>query len=168
MAIDVEATLSVGEVARRSGVAVSTIHFYESKGLIYSWRNAGNQRRYTRGVLRQVAIIRIAQRAGIPLATVKTALAELPRGRKPSAKDWRRLSTGWRDMLSERISQLVQLRDQLNGCIGCGCLSTSECPLRNPDDRLAEVGDGAVLLTPETPRRGGKRMRRRLDATEPD
>lgn len=146
MAIDVRVPLSVGEVARRSGVAVSTVHFYEAKGLIQGWRSEGNQRRYARDVLRRVAIIKVAQRAGIPLATVKAALAELPAGRSPTAKDWRRLSTTWRDMLTDRIRSLTQLRDQLDGCIGCGCLSMEDCPLRNPGDRLSELGQGPVLL----------------------
>ena len=146
MAIDVRQPLSVGEVARRSGVAVSTIHFYEAKGLIRGWRSAGNQRRYSRDVLRRIAIIKVAQRAGIPLAAIKAALAELPPGQTPKVKDWRRLSTRWRDILNDRIRSLVQLRDQLDSCIGCGCLSMQDCPLRNPGDRLSQLGDGAVLL----------------------
>jgi MerR family redox-sensitive transcriptional activator SoxR len=150
MPIDVRLPLSVGEVARRSGVAVSTIHFYEAKGLIEGWRSEGNQRRYSRDVLRRLAVIRVAQRAGIPLAEIKSALAELPSGQAPKANDWKRLSTRWRDALSDRIRSLVQLRDQLNGCIGCGCLSMKDCPLRNPSDRLGRLGDGAVLL--ENPR----------------
>ncbi|MDH4571629.1 redox-sensitive transcriptional activator SoxR [Salinicola acroporae] len=128
--------LSVGDVARRSGVAVSTLHFYETKGLVQSWRNAGNQRRYTRDVLRCVAVIKIAQRTGVPLTEIREALAALPDSRTPTAADWRRLSERWRTALDERIAQLTLLRDQLDGCIGCGCLSLSQCPLRNPGDVL--------------------------------
>ena len=152
MKIDVQVPLSVGEVARRSGIAVSSIHFYEAKGLIHGWRSDGNQRRYARDVLRRVAVIKVAQRAGIPLERIKAALDELPSGKAPSAADWRRLSTGWRDLMNERIRQLTQLRDQMDGCIGCGCLSMKDCPLRNPGDALSERGQGAVLLEDE-PRR---------------
>lgn len=151
MPIDLRMPLSVGEVARRSGVTIATVHFYEGKGLIQGWRSAGNQRRYARDVLRRVAIIRIAQRAGLPLATIKAALDELPSGRLLTAKDWSRLSTLWRDMLTDRIRSLAQLRDQLEGCIGCGCLSMDDCPLRNPGDRLGTLGNGAVLLEPGSP-----------------
>lgn len=140
--------LSVGDVARRSGVAISTLHFYETKGLIHSWRNAGNQRRYSRDVLRRVAVIKIAQRTGVPLAEIQQALAGLPESRTPTAADWRRLSEQWRGSLEARIAQLVQLRDQLDGCIGCGCLSLTQCPLRNPEDVLGEAGDGARRLVP--------------------
>lgn len=138
--------LSVGEVAMRSGVAVSTLHFYESKGLITSRRTSGNQRRYDRGILRKVAIIRIAQRAGIPLADVKAAFAAIPLDRTPSARDWAKAMTAWAATLAARIEALTQLRDQLNGCIGCGCLSLKDCPLRNPDDRLAAEGAGPRIL----------------------
>lgn len=146
MSIDIKQPLSVGEVARRSGVSVATIHFYEAKGLIHGWRSEGNQRRYARDVLRRIAIVRIAQRAGMPLAAIKSALDALPAGRKLTVRDWRRLSTAWRDELSERIDRLTQLRDQLGGCIGCGCLSMRDCPLRNPGDRLGEAMQGAALL----------------------
>jgi MerR family redox-sensitive transcriptional activator SoxR len=144
--------LSVGEVAARSGVAVSTLHFYESEGLIRSWRNQGNQRRYAREVLRRVAVIRVAQRAGISLASIREALGTLPSGRTPTAEDWTMLSGKWRAELNDRIDRLIRLRDQLDGCIGCGCLSLGVCPLRNPWDRLAEQGPGPRLLDPcETP-----------------
>jgi MerR family redox-sensitive transcriptional activator SoxR len=125
---------------------VSTIHFYEAKGLIRSRRSEGNQRRFAREVLRRVAVIRVAQRAGISLATVRQALAELPMDRAPTRDDWRRLSSRWRDELDQRILGLVGLRDQLDGCIGCGCLSTDQCPLRNPDDALSRQGPGARLI----------------------
>jgi MerR family transcriptional regulator, redox-sensitive transcriptional activator SoxR len=141
--------LTVGEVAARSGVAISALHFYEAQGLIHSWRNRGNQRRYPRAVLRRVAVIKVAQRTGIPLAEIREALAQLPEKRTPTAADWKRLSTRWRGELDERIDRLTRLRDQLDGCIGCGCLSLGVCPLRNPWDRLAEGGPGPRLLDPE-------------------
>ncbi|WP_124411175.1 redox-sensitive transcriptional activator SoxR [Pseudomonas sp. R4-34-07] len=140
--------LTVGQLAARSGVAVTALHFYETKGLIKSNRNAGNQRRYPRDVLRRVVVIKIAQRLGIPLATIGEALQALPEGRTPTAKDWARLSARWREDLDERINKLVQLRDKLNGCIGCGCLSMDACPLRNQGDQLGERGPGAQLLEP--------------------
>lgn len=140
--------LSVGEVAQRSGVAVSTIHFYEAKGLIRSWRSQGNQRRYPRPVLRWIAVIKVAQRAGIPLADIREALKTLPRGVAPTAEDWGRMSAQWRSELDQRIRRLTALRDQLDGCIGCGCLSIKTCPLRNPGDQLAEQGPGPRLLEP--------------------
>jgi MerR family redox-sensitive transcriptional activator SoxR len=141
--------MSVGEVASRSGVAVSTLHFYEAEGLIHSWRNSGNQRRYSREVLRRVAVIRVAQRTGISLASIREALKTLPNGRTPTAEDWKKLSQKWRLELNERIDRLTRLRDQLDGCIGCGCLSLGSCPLRNPWDKLAEEGPGPRLLDPE-------------------
>ncbi|MEO6001790.1 MAG: redox-sensitive transcriptional activator SoxR [Opitutus sp.] len=142
------ADLSVGEVAERSGVAVSAIHFYETKGLLTSWRNAGNQRRYPREALRRVSLIKVAQRLGIPLASIKEALDSLPKGRTPTDQDWRKLSGRWHADLDQRITQLTQLRDRLTGCIGCGCLSMKACPLRNPFDQLAEQGPGPQLLEP--------------------
>ncbi|GAB4066985.1 redox-sensitive transcriptional activator SoxR [Ancylobacter sonchi] len=144
--------LTVGEVAQRSGVAVSTLHFYEAKGLIEAARTGGNQRRYPRAVLRRIAIIRIAQRAGIPLATLKGYLDTIPAGAL-TAEDWRRLTTSWQALLDERIQSLLQLRNQLESCIGCGCLSLHDCPLRNPDDTLAKEGAGPRLLLRAT-RRG--------------
>jgi MerR family redox-sensitive transcriptional activator SoxR len=140
--------LSVGEVAARCGVAVSAIHFYETKGLILGWRTRGNQRRYPREVLRRVSLVKVAQRLGISLASIKEALDSLPRGRTPTDQDWRKLSARWRADLDDRISKLTRLRDQLNGCIGCGCLSMKECPLRNPRDELSERGSGPQLLEP--------------------
>lgn len=138
--------LSVGEVARRSGVAVSTLHFYEQKGLITSWRNAGNQRRYHRDVLRRIAVIKVAQRLGISLAEIRDALASLPTDRTVTAADWQRLSEQWRARLDQRINLLMGLRDQLSDCIGCGCLSIDACRLRNPMDELGDEGPGAHLL----------------------
>lgn len=141
--------LTVGQVAQRSGVAVSTLHFYEARGLIHSGRNRGNQRRYARDVLRRVAIIKVAQRTGIPLAEIREALATLPDGRTPTAEDWKRLSSTWRSDLDDRIARLTRLRDQLNGCIGCGCLSLGVCPLYNPWDKLGAQGPGPRILDPE-------------------
>jgi MerR family transcriptional regulator, redox-sensitive transcriptional activator SoxR len=141
--------LTVGEVARRSGVAVSTIHFYESQGLIAAWRNKGNHRRYAREVLRRVALVKVAQRTGISLASIRTALSTLPKGRTPTADDWKMLSATWRADLNDRINRLSRLRDQLDGCIGCGCLSLGVCPLRNPWDKLSKQGPGPRLLDPQ-------------------
>jgi MerR family transcriptional regulator, redox-sensitive transcriptional activator SoxR len=140
--------LTVGEVAARSGVSVSALHFYEAQGLIHSWRNRGNQRRYAREVLRRVAVIKVAQRTGIPLSEIREALATLPDERTPTAADWTRLSTRWRADLDDRIARLTRLRDQLDGCIGCGCLSLGVCPLRNPWDELGLEGPGPRLLDP--------------------
>lgn len=138
--------LSVGELAERSGLAVSAIHFYEARGLIRGRRTGGNQRRFPRETLRRVAVIKVAQRLGLPLAEIGAALAELPDGRAPNAADWKRLSARWRSDLEARIARLTRLRDELDGCIGCGCLSTSQCPLRNPLDMLSEEGPGARIL----------------------
>lgn len=138
--------LTVGQLSARSGAAVSALHFYESKGLISSTRTAGNQRRYTRDTLRRVAFVRAAQRVGIPLAVIRDALAELPDERTPNRDDWARLSEVWREELEERITQLVELRDRLTDCIGCGCLSLQNCALSNPYDELGEQGPGARRL----------------------
>jgi MerR family redox-sensitive transcriptional activator SoxR len=145
-AADLARPLTVGELAQRSGVAVSALHFYESKGLIRSVRSSGGQRRYGRDVLRRVAVIKVAQRIGISLASISAALAALPDERTPTAADWARMSRLWRTELDERITQLTQLRDQLDGCIGCGCLSIKACKLRNPLDELGDQGSGAQLL----------------------
>jgi MerR family redox-sensitive transcriptional activator SoxR len=138
--------LSVGELAQRSGVAVSTLHFYERRGMIRSARTSGNQRRYARDVLRRVALIRVAQRVGIALADIDKALNTLPPDATPSRADWQRLSAEWRTDLDERIAQLKRLRDTLDDCIGCGCLSIENCRLRNPKDRLAQSGAGPRRL----------------------
>lgn len=137
---------SIGKVAQRSGVATSALRFYESKGLINSVRNAGGQRLYRRDELRRVAIIKAAQRLGIPLTDIAQALSALPDNRTPTAADWRKLSSRWQQQLSERIEQLLKLRDALDGCIGCGCLSLTACPLRNPGDEAATAGPGARLF----------------------
>jgi MerR family transcriptional regulator, redox-sensitive transcriptional activator SoxR len=143
---EIDRPLSAGKVAARSGVAVSTIHFYEAKGLVKGWRSAGNQRRYSRDVLRRVAIIKVAQRLGLPLSMIKRAIDSLPGGRTPTAKDWQRLSIGWREELDRRIALLQKLRGQLDGCIGCGCLSLKVCHLRNPGDTVSAKGTGPLLM----------------------
>lgn len=145
--------LSVGEVAARSGVAVSTLHFYEERGLISSERTAGNQRRYSRDILRRVAIIRVAQDLGFSLADITVLLQPIPSGRHASAADVSLMVQGWKEAIEARILGLSELRDKLEGCIGCGCLSKQECPLRNPADRLASKGPGAVLLEASRHRR---------------
>jgi len=147
--------LTVGQLAARSGAAVSALHFYESKGLITSRRTAGNQRRYHRDTLRRVAFVRAAQRVGIPLATIREALAELPEERTPTREDWARLSEAWRSELDQRITQLNRLRDHLTDCIGCGCLSLDTCVLSNPDDVFGDRHTGSRLLVEQ----GGGRQR---------
>ncbi|GAB7192205.1 redox-sensitive transcriptional activator SoxR [Kineococcus sp. NUM-3379] len=138
--------LSVGEVAARSGVAVSALHFYERKGLLTSTRTAGNQRRYPRHVLRRLALVRVAQRVGVPLAQVAEAFATLPADRAPSREDWERLSRAWRAELDERIAAMQRLRDDVTGCIGCGCLSLRSCRVVNPGDAERSRGPGSRLL----------------------
>ncbi|MBY6414598.1 redox-sensitive transcriptional activator SoxR [Rhodococcus sp. BP-252] len=138
--------LTPGQLSDRSGVAVSALHFYEKQGLISSRRTSGNQRRYPRETLRRVAFIRISQKVGIPLAEIRDALAELPEERTPTKRDWARLSGRWHDDLEHRIAQLIRLRDDLTGCIGCGCLSLTSCTLANPQDELAQSGPGARRL----------------------
>jgi MerR family transcriptional regulator, redox-sensitive transcriptional activator SoxR len=138
--------LAVGEVAERSGVAVSALHFYEAEGLISSRRTSGNQRRYPREVLRRVAFIRASQGVGIPLRRIKAALDQLPDRRTPTRRDWQRLSEDWRSELDDQIGRLQRLRDNLSGCIGCGCLSLNLCKLVNPDDLLGRQGPGPRKL----------------------
>jgi MerR family redox-sensitive transcriptional activator SoxR len=146
---ELDRPLSAGQLAARSGVAVSTIHFYEAKGLIRGWRSTGNQRRYSRDVLRRVAIIKVAQRLGLPLSMIKEAIDSLPGGRTPTAKDWKRLSAEWRNELDRRIALLQRLRGQLDSCIGCGCLSLKICQLRNPGDTVSDRGSGPLLMEEE-------------------
>lgn len=143
--------LSIGELAARSGVATSALRFYESRGLISSARNPGNQRRYTRPTLRRVAFIRAAQRVGLTLDEIGAALARLPADRTPNRSDWERLARPWRRSVDERIAELERLRDDLTGCIGCGCLSLRTCRLFNRDDIAAENGAGARYLLGDEP-----------------
>lgn len=145
---EIHRDLTVGEVAARSGIRVSAVHFYEAKGLIHAARSSGNQRRFAREVLRRIAVIKVAQRAGMPLNRIKQAFSGLPNHRAPNKEDWEKLSSEWRSELEDRITRLTRLRDQLMGCIGCGCLSTGVCPLRNPDDALGSEGPGPRLLDP--------------------
>nr|ELR5232320.1 redox-sensitive transcriptional activator SoxR [Providencia rettgeri] len=146
MNIDPKRALTVGEVAKRSGVPVSTVHFYESKGLIKSTRTHGNQRRFHAVVLRYIAIIKVAQSTGIPLQEIQEALGRFPANSALTSEQWKEMSTQWRVSLDKRIRQLTRLRNELDNCIGCGCLSLSDCPLRNPDDVLGKKGPGARIL----------------------
>ena len=139
--------ITVGQLAARSGATVSALHFYEARGLISARRTPGNQRRYPRVMLRRVAFIRASQRVGIPLAEIKAALDTLPARRTPTARDWARLSAAWCRDLDERISALQDLRDRLTGCIGCGCLSLTNCQLANPGDTLGASGTGPRRLS---------------------
>lgn len=143
---------SIGEVAARTGLATSALRFYEAQGLISSERNPSGHRRYAPDVIRRVSFIRTAQRVGVSLDEIGAALGSLPDGRTPTARDWERLASSWQPLLEERIAVLTRLRDQLDGCIGCGCLSLSSCGLWNPDDVAASLGPGArYLLSDERP-----------------
>ena len=140
--------LTIGQVAARSGIAPSALRYYEQQGLIGSTRTVGGARRYPRSVLRRLAFVRAAQNVGLSLTEIRAALATLPEGRPPTARDWAQLSRGWRDRLDEQIAALVQLRDGLTSCIGCGCLSLGRCALSNPGDVAAGDGPGARWLSP--------------------
>lgn len=149
MIMPMKEELSVGEVSKRAGVAVSTLHFYESKGLITSFRDKSNHRRFNRDVLRIISVIRIAQESGIQLQEIKSALATLPNSKKISVKDWTRLSNVWRAQLEHRIAQLTDLKNNMDTCIGCGCLSLERCRLVNPKDILSEQGPGPHMYREE-------------------
>jgi MerR family redox-sensitive transcriptional activator SoxR len=138
--------LTIGEVAERSGLAASAIRFYERRGLVHAERGSGGQRRFRRDVLRRIAFIRIAQRVGLSLEEIASALAGLPPDRAPSRRDWQRLTQGWRQRIDERISVLEALRGGLTSCIGCGCLSLRTCALSNPGDVAATLGPGPRYL----------------------
>lgn len=140
--------LTIGQVAERTGAATSALRYWEDLGLITSERTTGNQRRYERATIRRVSFIRAAQRVGLSLDEIGAALATLPDARTPTATDWARLSRAWRGRLDEQIRRIERLRDQLDSCIGCGCLSLRTCALNNPSDVLAEHGPGPVLLEP--------------------
>lgn len=135
------------QLAERSGLKISALHFYEREGLISSTRTGGNQRRYSRDTARRLAFVQAAQRVGVPLAGIRAALETLPAGRTPTAADWERLSAGWRAELDERIATLTRLRDNLGGCIGCGCLSLERCALFNPGDEYGARRPGGNRLT---------------------
>jgi MerR family redox-sensitive transcriptional activator SoxR len=145
-----EHALTIGELSQRSGLAPSALRYYERLGLIRSTRTGGNQRRYERSELRRVAFIRIAGQVGVPLEEIRAALASLPDERTPTRTDWARLSRAWRGRLDERIGLLERLRDRLDGCIGCGCLSMRQCSLYNPDDVLATRGPGPRRVLAES------------------
>ncbi len=136
------ADLTIGDVARRSGLAASALRFYEANGLISSTRTDGGQRRYRRDVLRRLAVIQAAQQVGFPLAEIAGMLADLPADRAVSPSEWQLLARSWRPQLDERIRTLEQLRDQLDSCVGCGCLSMEKCALANPADRASDLGPG--------------------------
>ncbi|RFU22287.1 redox-sensitive transcriptional activator SoxR [Geodermatophilus marinus] len=140
--------LSIGQVAERAGLAPSALRHYEAVGLVTATRTAGGARRYPRSVLRRLAFVRAAQNVGLTLPEIRAALDTLPEGRTPSARDWARLSEGWRARLDEQIAALQQLRDGLTSCIGCGCLSLTRCALSNPEDAAAAQGPGARWLSP--------------------
>lgn len=139
-------TLTIGELSQRSGVAASALRFYESEALVTSLRGPGGQRRYARDALRRVAFIRAAQAVGLRLDEIRESLASLPSMRTPNKADWARLSKRWRPLLDERIDALMTLRDQLDACIGCGCLSLTACKLYNPADAAGSRGNGARYL----------------------
>jgi MerR family redox-sensitive transcriptional activator SoxR len=139
-------TITIGQLSQRSGVATSALRYYEDQGLIASERTTGNQRRYAQAMLRRVAFIRSAQRVGLSLDEIREALSTLPDNRTPTKADWTRLSRSWRPRLEEQIRRIERLRDNLDGCIGCGCLSLQKCSLMNPGDVLAGQGPGAVRL----------------------
>jgi MerR family transcriptional regulator, redox-sensitive transcriptional activator SoxR len=138
--------LTIGEVSERADVTTSALRFYEREGLITAVRSEGGQRRYQREVLRRIAFIRAAQRVGLTLDDIKEALATLPAGRTPTAADWKRLSRSWRPLLDRRIAELERVRNKLDSCIGCGCLSLRICHLLNPDDIAAAEGPGPRWL----------------------
>ena len=140
--------MSIGQVAARAGIAASALRWYEEQGLVSAERTAGGARRYPRSVLRRLAFIRAAQNVGLSLGEIRSALATLPEGRTPTARDWTRLSAGWRDRLDQQIAALTQLRDGLSSCIGCGCLSLERCALSNAGDLAAAEGPGARWLSP--------------------
>lgn len=140
--------LSVGEVSRRTGVAVSALHFYEAQGLIHSHRTAGNQRRYPRHMIRRISLIQVAKRLGIPLRGVAEVFAELPADRRPTKREWERIARHWSADLELRRAALDRLQEELTSCIGCGCISMSSCRLLNPSDELAEQGPGPHRLEP--------------------
>jgi MerR family redox-sensitive transcriptional activator SoxR len=138
----VDTELTIGVVAERAGVATSALRYYETEGLIHATRTPSGQRRFSRDTLRRVSFIRVAQQVGLSLDEIRTALHSLPDRRTPTEKDWHRLSASWRPRLDAQIGMLERLRDRLDGCIGCGCLSLSFCKMLNPDDQAASRGPG--------------------------
>jgi MerR family redox-sensitive transcriptional activator SoxR len=149
----VDSQMSIGEFAARAGVSVSALRFYEEHGLVQSRRTTGNQRRFARSDLRRIAFVRAARELGLPLKDIEAAVASLPEGRTPTRRDWQRLSGRWRQRIEGQIADLQALRDRLDGCIGCGCLSLRRCSLYNAADRVAEHGSGPRLLRSDDPSR---------------
>ncbi|WP_298839331.1 redox-sensitive transcriptional activator SoxR [uncultured Roseobacter sp.] len=143
--------LSIGALADRTGLAVSAIRYYETQGLIRPWRNAGGQRRFQRSDLRRLSFVMIAQQFGFTLPEIRAELDRLPGGRTPTRSDWARISRSFRTRLDEKIGALEKLRDNLDGCIGCGCLSLPACALYNPVDKAAAGGQGPRYLMGDTP-----------------
>lgn len=143
--------LTIGEASRRSGVASSTLRFYEKRGLIRSVRTSGNHRLYHREMLRRISVVRVAQTLGLTLEEIAEAMAELPNRRTPTKRDWERLSKRWRGQLDARIAQMQRVREKLTRCIGCGCLSLKSCALHNREDHVAATGPGPRFLLNDTP-----------------
>ena len=143
--------LNIGQVAERTGLSVSAIRYYESQGLVKPARNAGGQRRFLRSDIRRLSFVLIAQQLGLPLSDIGDWLGELPEGRAPNKRDWARISKVFRTQLQQRIDTLELMRDRLDGCIGCGCLSLSNCALYNPHDRAQHFGAGPRYLLGDAP-----------------
>lgn len=143
--------LSIGDMAARTGLAVSAIRYYEDQGLIAPWRNAAGRRRFQRADIRRLSFVMVAQQFGFTLSQIKAELDRLPRHRAPTKRDWARISVAFRAGLNERIARLEKLRDTLDGCIGCGCLSLEACALYNPTDQAARMGRGPRYLMGDTP-----------------
>lgn len=143
---EIKSIISIGELSKRSGIPVSTIHFYEEKRLISSFRNKANQRQFPRETLRIISLVKAAQGIGYSLEEIREMIDKFPKNRKLTDADWIRISKIWRKEIDSKISSLIQIRDHLNKCIGCGCLSLTECPLRNPGDKLSKKGSGPQLI----------------------
>lgn len=156
-----DGSLTIGQVAARSGIAPSALRYYEAEGLIRARRSAGGQRRFARDVLRRLAFVRIAQRVGLTIDEIRDALATLPDARTPTREDWERLSRGWQPRLTAQIATLERLRDRLTSCIGCGCLSLEACALYNPEDGAARLGAGPRYLLGDSPDAVTAKRRRR-------
>lgn len=144
--MELEHELTIGALSERTGVATSALRYYEAEGLLHATRSDGGQRRYTRDALRRVSFIRVAQQVGLSLEEIREALASLPDSRTPNQRDWERLSNSWKPRLDAQIAMLERLRDRLDGCIGCGCLTLKVCALFNPDDQAAALGSGPRYL----------------------
>ena len=146
--------LTIGALSKRSGVAQSALRYYESEGLVQSTRTSSGQRRFTRDTLRRVSFVRAAQQVGLSLEEIRSALQSLPKNRTPTHEDWQRLSESWRPRIDAQIALLDRLRNRLDGCIGCGCLSLEYCQLLNPGDEAASLGQGPRYLIGDEPGEG--------------